>query len=102
MEVASANITHVPYFGRFQTDGWGRLPRGYLAETRKGKPSRRNEPQCIPVIKLRHFPNAGRFQISMRTVGKLTPYRSSTLGVWKTWWDMGSGKRGEQRAMGGH
>ena len=37
MEIVCMNVAHVPYLGRFRTDGWGRLPNGcrYLGRMHK-------------------------------------------------------------------
>ena len=56
----------------FEVRKRGRLPSGRICSGRIHKEKPGNEPQSIPMIKLRHLPEAGRLQVWIETLPNLT------------------------------
>jgi len=72
METASADIAHVSWLNAREVMERGGLPSDPMHSgwIHKGNPS--NAPQGIATIKLRHSPEAGRLQVWIENLTKLT------------------------------
>ena len=73
METTRANVAHISWLNTFEVGERGRFPSDHICSggVCRGK-KKRNEPQGMSVIQLRHLPKTGRSQAQMGTLLELT------------------------------